>query len=289
MIDSHIHGVNPQLQDDRNLGSFLNNPRQCAEVLKTEMLRSGITEVLAMGTAKISDQDPLGIHGLLELSEHLAGIHLVGVADPRRITSSHLERVEVVLKTGKVKALKAYLGYLPYGPDHLNYIGYIHLAAKYHLPFIMHTGRTSSSRAKLAYTHPTMIDDIATDFPMVNFVMAHFGQPWFDTAAEIIRKNTNVWADFSGLFSTRELSLMNKAPDDFLETWAKRIEFAYQMSEKPEKFLYGSNWPHIPMKLYKDTIAQMIPTEHHKGFFGENARALFKLFKTSPLDKTLQD
>ena len=279
MIDSHVYGVNPQVQDSQTLPHFLDSSRQCAEVLKMDMLRSGVKHVLAMGTTAISDKDPLGVNAVLELSQYLDGVHAVGVADPRRITPKHMERVEAVLKEAKVKALKAYLGYLPYGPNHLNYIGYIHLAAKYQLPFIMHTGRTNSSRAKLSYTHPMMIDEVATDFPMVNFVMAHFGQPWFDTAAEVIRKNDNVWADFSGLFSGREIAMMHKAPDEFLESWAKQIGFAYQMSEKPEKFLYGSNWPHISMKVYQESMAKIIPAEQHQGFFSENAKVLFKIYE----------
>ncbi|MCA9835999.1 MAG: amidohydrolase [Trueperaceae bacterium] len=283
MIDSHIHGVNPQLQDDRTFPGFLTSPRQGAEVLKTEMLRAGITQALAMGSSQISEDDPLGINGVLELTDHLPSLHVVGIADPRRISSSHMRQVERVLETGRVKALKAYLGYLPYGPDHLNYISYIHLAAKYHLPFIMHTGRSHSSRAKLAYTHPVAIDEVATDFPMVNFVMAHFGQPWFDTAAEVIRKNNNVWADLSGLFSNKEVALMHKAPDDFLETWAERIQFAYQMAEKPERFLFGSNWPHISIKLYRETLEKLIPKEHQKLFFAENARVLFKIYEDIPV------
>src|SRR5262249_2772021 len=123
----------------------------------------------------------------------------VGVADPSRSEPDHLRRVDAVLATGRVRALKGYLGYLHSGPEHPGYVPYYELAARHGIPFVFHTGDTYSPRAKLRFANPLLVDDVAVDHPQTSFVLAHFGNPWLREAAEVVYKNVNVWADLSGL------------------------------------------------------------------------------------------
>ena len=43
----------------------------------------------------------------------------------------------------------------------------------------------------------------------------------------------------------------------------------------PDRFLYGSDWPLIPMQGYRQFIADMLPEEWMALVFEENARMLF--------------
>ena len=52
---------------------------------------------------------------------------------------------------------------------------------------------------RLKYSHPLTLDDAASAFPDVQFVMCHFGNPFLSEAAAVMEKNPNVAADLSGL------------------------------------------------------------------------------------------
>jgi len=154
-----------------------------------------------MPRCEISDKDPLGIRETLAIAELVRGpkLHPIGLAHPERFDRDHMDRVEEVLKLGKVKALKAYLGYLHYEPFSPGYRLYFMLAAKYKIPVIFHCGDTYSRTAKVKYAHPLKIDEVAVDYPDTRFVLAHFGNPWLQDAAQVIYKNKNVWADLSAI------------------------------------------------------------------------------------------
>jgi uncharacterized protein len=46
-----------------------------------------------------------------------------------------------------------------------------------------------------------------------------------------------------------------------------------------DKLLYGSDWPLAPMNVYIDFIKKIVPEEHHRKIFYENALNVFKKIK----------
>src|SRR5262249_36227441 len=143
--------------------------------------------------------DPLGAASTLQIAESLSGLHTIGVADPNRTDTDHLQRVEAQLRLSKIVALKGYLGYLYHGPESPGYRPYFELAAKYDIPFIFHTGDNWSTVAKVKFAHPLLVDEVAVEHRDVKIVMAHFGNPWCMDAAQVMYKNDNVWADVSAI------------------------------------------------------------------------------------------
>ena len=55
------------------------------------------------------------------------------------------------------------------------------------------------------------------------------------------------------------------------------IQRAMKYSERPNRFLYGTDWPLAPMIAYREFIRQAVPPENHDQVFEENARTLFRL------------
>jgi uncharacterized protein len=282
MIDAHLHVVSPQLPGVGNLNPVLAQGAEVvAAALRREMQSANVNAVLAMGcwhpnrTASVAD--PLGVTATLEIARSVPGLHAIGIADPGRADPEHLRAVETVLAAGRVRALKAYLGYLHYGPDHAGYRPYYELAEKYRLPFIFHTGDTYSPCAKLRYAQPLLIDEVAVDHPRVNFVLAHLGNPWLTEAAEVVYKNINVWADMSGLVVGDVDSFTAAERQETLQEAATNVGKAFRYAERPNRFLYGSDWPLAPMAAYHNFIAAAIPEIHHPQVFEDNARALFQI------------
>lgn len=151
------------------------------------------------------------------------------------------------------------------------------MAARYQVPFIFHTGDNYSDVAKVKYAHPLLVDEVAVEHRRVNFVIAHFGNPWITDAAEVLFKNENVWADLSGLLVGDETHFRTLAERGVLRRTVERIKQAIEYVDQPEKFLYGTDWPLAPMRAYRDFVGNMFSDEFHQAIFRDNAKALFKL------------
>jgi hypothetical protein len=70
------------------------------------------------------------------------------------------------------------------------------------------------------------------------------------------------------------------ASDDGREAAAElahAIQRAIRYSERPNRFLYGTDWPLAPMGAYRDFIFEAIPPEWHDQVFVENSRMLFRV------------
>jgi predicted TIM-barrel fold metal-dependent hydrolase len=286
-IDTHIHVVNPRVPGVPSKKAPDGTPftdcitKRAASICR-EMKSSGIEQALCMPRWENSEEDPLGINETLALAAEVPGLHAIGIADPTKIHRKHLDRVEAVLKKGRVKGFKAYLGYLHYGPDSPNYRPYLDLAAAYKLPFIFHTGDTFSHEAKVKYAHPLLVDEVAVDYPTVRFVIAHFGNPWLTDAAEVVYKNNkqeraNVWVDLSGFVVGSAAEFEKYRLKGLLRDVARDIRKAFDYAERPHRFLYASDWPLIPMQTYRDFMHEVIPEEHHRSVFRDNAKELFAL------------
>ncbi len=277
MIDVHIHLVPPRLPGVGSLSSLLDEDADTiAAALRQEMQAAGVSMALAMGCVDAGKDDPLGIQSTLAIAGRLTGVYAIGAADPSRTDLDHLRAVDAALASGQVRALKGYLGYLPYGPDHANYRPYYELAARHRVPFIFHTGDTYSPRARLRYARPLLVDDVAVEHPDVKFVLAHFGHPWLTDAAEVVYKNINVWADLSGLAVGDALAFAGEERQDALADTAAAVGRAFRYAERPNRFLYGSDWPLAPMIAYRDFIRKIIPEQFHSLVFEENAGTLFR-------------
>jgi predicted TIM-barrel fold metal-dependent hydrolase len=278
MIDAHIHVVPPKLPGVGSLSPLLDEPlERLATTLRREMEAAGVQQALAMGSWMALAADPLGVEGTLRVARTVPGLHAIGVADPTISDPGHFHRVDALLAAGQVKALKGYLGYLHYGPDHPNYLPYYELAARHDVPFIFHTGDTYSPKAKLRFAHPLLVDDAAVDHPQVRFVLAHIGNPWLTEAAEVIYKNVNVWADLSGLVVSDVSAFVAEERQEMLQDLIAGLRRAFRYAERPNRFLYGSDWPLAPMLAYRDFIRGAIPEVYHAQVFEENARLLFRI------------
>lgn len=288
IIDGHLHIASSRSTADARSPrpyppfDIIKQPggaEQLARLIEAEAQSAGVVEALCMPTMAVGDDDPLGIGPTLKQAEFVRGVklHPVGLAHPERFDADHLERVEEVLKQGRVKALKAYLGYLHYGPTEPGYRRYYRLAAKYDVPVIFHTGDTYSDKAKVKFAHPLAVDELAVDFPDVRFVLAHFGNPWTLDAAEVVYKNQNVWAELSAFLIGDADAFAKMTSDGVVERTARRVREAIEFVETHERFYFGSDWPLAPIAAYRDVVREFIPSKAYQAVFHDNTRRLFKL------------
>ncbi len=68
------------------------------------------------------------------------------------------------------------------------------------LPIAFHQATSPSRTAPLRYAHPMALDEVATAYPDLKIVVAHFGHPWEPDTIVLIRKHPNVYTDISAQF-----------------------------------------------------------------------------------------
>ena len=58
---------------------------------------------------------------------------------------------------------------------------------------------------------------------------------------------------------------------------AERVAEVVDYMGKPERILYGTDWPLVPVRSYRDFIQRTVPEKHWSMVFEMNARKLFAL------------
>lgn len=291
VIDAHVHLVHPRLpgmpddfplDDGVRIAPFdgarpADARKRLAAVAEERLKDAGVVAALCMPRSEVSDDDPLGIREVVATAPLVPGVklHAVGFANPERFDRDHMARVEAELRRGRVKALKVYLGYLAHDPAARSYWPYYRLAAEYLVPVILHTGDPYSPKARLRHAHPLAVDDAAVAFPDTRFVLAHFGNPWVPDAAEVVYKNPNVWADLSAFLVGNADAFAEMERDGLTDRTARRVREWVELAGKPDRFLFGSDWPLAPVKVYRDLVREMLPAKYHAAVFHDNARTLF--------------
>ena len=56
-----------------------------------------------------------------------------------------------------------------------------------------------------------------------------------------------------------------------------KLQRAFRYAERPNRFLFGSDWPLVPVAAYRAWVAGAVPEVHHDQVFEENARTLFRI------------
>lgn len=180
---------------------------------------------------------------------------------------------------GKIKAAKFYTGYDHYfvndDRSHGGYPAaedYLILFEEVGLPCILHMGDCLSSvrQAKLKYAQPLLVDDIAVDFPGINFIIAHMGYPWITDTAEVCYKNSNVYTDMSGFvygeFKGLDQKRFERAVMDFLAI------------SDADKLLFGTDFPISDQKSYRGVLEDNMFSESlNLQYLTRNAQKVFKL------------
>jgi hypothetical protein len=182
--------------------------------------------------------------------------------------------IEAGLRSGRYACIKIYLGYVHQYAYDRNYEPAYQLAEKYDVPVVFHTGDTYSTQAKLKYADPLTIDEVAVDHPKVRFVIAHCGNPWIESAAEVAYKNPNVYLDGSAFL----IGNLDRVPRARVDRYVvKPLAWVFGYLEDPTKLMFGSDWPLTDIASYVKAFKHAIPREHWQAVFYDNARRVFKL------------
>lgn len=267
IIDAHIHFSNIKSFHEVSKKSQVNYSLEGFNIEFKDMIAIG------MGLTEKNDifPDDSAVNPMnLDLDELPENLYTSLGFNPNN--DINIEEFEKQI-TKNVVGLKMYAGYYHYHVHDEVYKPFLDLARKYHLPVTIHSGDTFSEKGLLKYSHPLEIDELAVKNPDINFIIAHFGDPWIMTAAEVASKNKNVFIDLSGLIVGDFHQVERFRNPEFVSHIKRGLVYL----DNYKKLLYGSDWPLVDTRSYIKFIKELIPKEHHEDVFYNNAVQLFKL------------
>lgn len=155
--------------------------------------------------------------------------------DPHKGKMGAREARDLIENWG-VKGFKFHPPLQDYDPaDRIAYPVY-EVIAEYGLPAIFHTGHSGMGTGlkggggvKLKYGQPMLVDEVAVDFPEIDFILAHPSWPWTDESLSMALHKSNVYIDLSGW-----------SPKYFPEQIIR-----YANTQLSHKMLFGSDFPLI--------------------------------------------
>ncbi|MBI4822040.1 MAG: amidohydrolase family protein [Deltaproteobacteria bacterium] len=225
-----------------------------------ELREIGASGAVAHTSSSGGSYEDLRAHGV---------IHCAGVG-----SEIDTPRLEEGLASGRYGCIKVYLGYIHQYASDPRYEPAYRLAEKYDVPVVFHTGDTYSTRGKLKYSDPLTLDEVAVDHPNVAFVIAHCGNPWIQSAAEVAYKNPNVYLECSALL----IGDLEHTPAEQVSRYlVEPIRWIFGYLEDPTKLMFGTDWPLVGMRPYLEAYRRAIPKQHWRAVFFENARRVFHL------------
>lgn len=207
MIDIHTHMLRPSWwgeEYDRNwrgpYGQAWREPT--VEEFDAAMAEAGVTFAAVFGiTARVA-----GVHSpTAEVAEFCARLRTPNAvfmaldpSDPdwRRAFDEGLDL--------GAKGIKAYPVMARFDPSDAALDPFYAAADRHGLPILWHMGATPSAEGDLAVSRPLLIDKVARRFGGLRQIIAHMGHPWQRDTVQVLRKNPNVYADISGMW-TRSL------------------------------------------------------------------------------------
>ena len=211
---------------------------------------------------------------LADIAPHGDRLFAVGSVSPDMVPFRRPpETVAAWLEEGRIRALKFYTGYEHFYPADDRLRPYLELLVKHDRPVIFHSGDLYDKipGAKLKYSDPMAVDDLAAEMPDLKIIIAHLGSPFALQAAQVCYKNKNVYSDCSGFvygdFSKRQRRR-------FEEHW--RIFDDVTEGHAGDKILFGTDWPISAMRSYLKTVRRCAG-EDRKKVFAKNAKRLFGL------------
>ncbi len=283
IIDAHMHFSN--IESFKRTAEELSFIDYSSIGLLKEYDENGVVLGIGMGLTEKSEggfpdkeaQNPMG----LDLEKNpdrvlrCVGINPVKLdTDNVEEKQNELQKIEESLKEKNTIGIKIYAGYYHYHVWDEVYTPVYKLAEKYNIPVVIHSGDTYSERGLLKYSKPLEVDELAVKFRWVNFIIAHFGDPWVMETAEILSKNPNVYADISGLIVGDEAKVERMMNERLFMEHFKR---AFVFTDNYKKILFGTDWPLVRVKPYIEFVQELIPEEHWEDVFYNNAAKLFKI------------
>ncbi len=269
IIDCHVH-LNNYSQINKTVEKSL-SLQERLDLLIQSMDHSGIDYSVILSSYKVDSDRPSTSQIIDITKKYDTKLGVVAGFTIDNHTEEDLNDCKSWLTDGIIKGIKLYCGYEHHYPSDNRYQRVYDLCVEYEVPLMIHTGDVLSKTAKVKYSHPLNIDDIAVDNPELKIIMCHLGNPWFIDCQEILYKNRNVYADISGL----TVDSFTPAAEIY---YLDKIKQILDYLARPHSLLYGTDWPISDIGSYINFVKKLdLNRESYELLMYKNAKSVFGL------------
>ena len=176
LIDCHVH-LNNYYDQIGKTGKKSFSLEERLNSLIDSMHDNGIEYSLILSSYKV-DVDRPSTSRIIDITKKYD--NKLGVVAGFTIdnhTDEDLKNCREWLKDGIIKGIKLYCGYEHYYPSDQRYQRVYDTCIEYGSPIMIHTGDVFLKTAKIKYSHPLNIDDVAVDNSELKIIMCHLGNP----------------------------------------------------------------------------------------------------------------
>ncbi|MGB6031267.1 MAG: amidohydrolase family protein, partial [Bacteroidota bacterium] len=250
--------------------------RESLDALQQEMRRNRIDVAMVLTSYKTARGRP-ATRDVVSATRDVPHVSVVAGLSYLAFRREQLDELREFLQDGHVRGLKLYPGYEPFYPNDQKLRGVYELAEEFDVPVMIHTGDTYSAKGKLKFSHPLNVDEVAVDFPGVNIIICHLGNPWFRDTMEVVYKNANVYTDISGL-------VLGDFTDRFERYMSKQFQEMMIYGLEPDKVLFGTDWPISSMESYLRFMDELkVTPEEKRKILYKNAASLFRIRRSDSM------
>jgi len=166
-----------------------------------------------------------------------------------------------VTKLG-MKGLKLSPTYMAADPRSKEWFEIYEIALAHDVPVMFHCG--GAYTGSLEFADPVLLDKVAMTYPDLKIIVAHFGQPYMEQTAILMRKNENVYADISArthrpwqLYNGIMIALEYKVADRLLfgtDFPVREHKTAVEELRNINSWGQGINMPEIPAEFIEGLL-----------------------------------
>lgn len=244
IFDAHVH-LSLRKDDELNEYARKNGLDYTLGELLGSMRKNGVTHALLL-SPPLHGGHPLPNEEILNLCGK-ANRELSPVLTVEPSAKDVSASLKLARQNSEVKAFKIRLGYTRAHAQSPVFERLYDYAEAEGIPVLFHTGDTATSTGRLLLSHPLTLDGLANVREELKIVLCHFGNPWFDDAAELIYKHPNVYADISGLTTGG-----GKYAERYSDWLANKISQAIYFAGGAEKVFFGTDYP---ITTYADALS----------------------------------
>lgn len=189
---------------------------------------------------------------------------MIGIAAIDPAEDGAVERAEALLERGEFRGLTVSPAMQNLHPADSRAMRLYELAGRQSVPVVFCQSTHFPTMGRMEYARPSLLDEIARDFPELTIVISSLGHPWIEEGIALLGKHLRVYGDISGLVHrpwqaynalvlAHQFNVMDKVlfGSDFpYSTAAEAIKCVYRMHEVTQ----GTNLPSVPREALRSMV-----------------------------------
>jgi len=127
------------------------------------------------------------IEKILDITKNQSRLIPIGHVTYSKVNNEQINKLINYLKDKKIFGIKLYPGYENFFPSDKKLHDLFKYCEENSYPIVIHTGvMLKGFGGYLEQVHPLAVDRLATEYPKLKIVMAHFGNPWLTDSIAVM-------------------------------------------------------------------------------------------------------